>query len=266
MSDDTSASSGTPTAERASWAFSLAMGATTAAIAAFILQLAVVPTALVLVGVGLLVRLDAPTGRLARRLIIRFETDVTEDSEQLERRPRAMLALYALFPLALAINAWESAGPDDQWNTLAAAITALGCWVGWSFAEHGRQIGRPLRWFPYWLALSLAIGGFHTVGGPFHVRWASCESKLTDAVQAGEPITSHTTGWMCWPDAHVREVNGETRLYLDGGIANDNGEGLAYSPDGAIEAAPHIKALRDLGDGWYWFETGSALRFVWFDG
>jgi len=242
------------------------MGATTAAITAFLLQLAVVPTALVLVATGLLVRLDAPTGRLARRLIIRFETDVTEDSDRLERRPRALIGLFVLFPVALAINAWESAGPDDQWNTLAAAITAAGCWVGWSFAEHGRAIGRPIRWFPYWLAISLAIGLFHTVGGPFHVRWSVCESRLTDAVQHGDPLSTSTTGWMCWPDAYEREVDGEQRLYFDGGVANDNGEGLVYSPDGSIEHAGRIRALRDLGNGWYWFETGSTERSIWFDG
>ena len=242
------------------------MGATVAAIAAFVLQLAVVPTVMVLTAIGLLVRLDTPTGGLARRLIIRFETDVTEDSEPLDRRPRALLGLFALFPLVLAINAWESAGPNDQWNTLAAAITAVGCWVGWSFAEHSRSKGRPVRWFPYWLALSLAIGVFHTVGGPFAVRWATCSSRLTDAVQHGDPIGTHTTGWACWPNAHVRVVAGQTRLYLDGGIVNDSGEGLAYSPGGAIVSAPRMKNLRDLGDGWYWFETGSVVRSIWFDG
>ncbi|MDO8403157.1 MAG: hypothetical protein Q7T27_06640 [Pseudomonas sp.] len=254
------------TDERASWWFALAMGATVAAITAFLLQLAVVPTVLVLVATGLLVRLDAPTGRLARRLIIRFETDVTEDTDRLERRPRALVGLFALFPIALAINAWQAAGPDDQWNTLSAAITAGGCWVGWSFAEHGRATGRPIRWFPYWLAISMAVGVFHTVGGPFHVRWAVCESRLTEAVQQGKPLSTSTTGWMCWPDSHPREVDGQQRLYLDGGIVNDNGEGLVYSPDGAIERAGRIKALRDLGGGWYWFETGSTERSIWFDG
>ena len=24
--------------------------------------------------------------------------------------------------------------------------------------------------------------------------------------------------------------------------------------------------LRDLGSGWYWFETGSTERSIWFDG
>ena len=254
------------TDERASWWFSLALGATVAAIAAFLLQLAVVPTALVLVATVLLVRLDAPTGRLARRLIITFETDVTEDSDRLERRPRALLGLFALFPIALAINAWESAGPDDQWNTLAAAITAAGCWVGWSFAEHWRSSGKPIRWFPYWLAISLAIGVFHTVGGPFHVRWAMCESRLTDAANANATLSTSSTGWMCWPDAHERIVDGEQRYYFDGGVANDNGEGLVYSPDHSIEQASRIRALRDLGDGWYWFETGSSERSIWFDG
>ena len=253
-------------ATRASWWFSLAIGATTAAVAAFLLQLAVVPTLLVLAAVALLVRLDAPTGTLARRLIIRFETDVTEDSDQLNRRPRVLIALFALFPLALAINAWQSAGPDDQWNTFAAAITAAGCWVGWSFAEHGRSIGRPIRWFPYWLAVCLALGIFHTVGGPFQVRWAACHSKLTAAVEQGTPIGSRATGWMCWPEAHVREVNGQTRLYLDGGISSETGQGLVYSPDGAIEQTPRLQTLRDLGSGWYWFETGSVVRSIWFDG
>jgi len=251
---------------RASWWFSLAMGATTAAIAAFLLQLALVPTVLVLAAVALLVRLDAPTGTLARRLIIRFETDVTEDSDRIERRPRVLLALFAVFPLALAINACQSAGPDDQWNTLAAAITAAGCWVGWSFAEHGRSIGRPIRWFPFWLTVCLAIGIFHTVGGPFHVRWAYCQSRLTAAVTQGTPIGAHATGWMCWPDAHVRVVNDQTRLYLDGGINSETGQGLVYSPDGAIEQTSRLQALRDLGDGWYWFETGSVVRSIWFDG
>lgn len=248
------------------WTFSLAMGATAAALIAFALQLALVPTAIVFVAASALVRLDAPTERLARRLIIRFGTDVTDDADAIERRPRVMMALFAVFPLALAVNAWETAGPDDQWNTLAAAITAGGCWVGWSFAQHGRAIGRPIRWFPVWLVLCLAIGVFHTLGGPFHARWAYCESRLTDAVTAGRTIDDRSVGWLCWPDTHERVVDGETRLYFDGGISSDTGEGLVYSPDGSIERSGGMRALRNLGSGWYWFETGSVMRSIWFDG
>jgi hypothetical protein len=248
------------------WTFAIAMGATAASLIAFVLQLAAVPTAIVFVAATALIRLDAPTEKLARRLIIRFETNVTDDADTIERRPRVMLALFALFPIALAINAWETAGPDDQWNTLAAAITAGGCWVGWSFAQHGRAIGRPIRWFPAWLVLCLAIGGFHTIGGPFHARWAVCESRLTDAVTAGRPIDKDSVGWLCWPDTHERVVDGQTRLYFDGGLNSDTGAGLVYSPDAAIEREGGIRSLRDLGDGWYWFETGSVLRGIWFDG
>ena len=248
------------------WTFAIAMGATAAALIAFALQLALVPAAIVLVAATALVRFDAPTGRLARRLIIRFETNVTDDADTIERRPRVLMALFAIFPLILAINAWETAGPDDQWNTLASAITAGGCWVGWSFAQHGRAIGRPIRWFPAWLVLCLAIGLFHTFGGPFHARWASCESRLTAAVTAGEPVDDRSVGWMCWPDTTQKTVEGQTRLYFDGGVNSNSGSGLVYSPDGAIEHAGGLKALRDLGDGWYWFETGSVLRNIWIDG
>lgn len=252
------------------WPFALAVGSTFAAVAAFVLQLAVITTLLCLIAATLVVRLDRPTGTLARRLIIRFGTDVTDDAERIERRPRLMMSLYAIFPIALAANAWQAANPDDQWNQLTAAITAAGCWVGWSFAEHGRAGGRPLRWFPAWLALTLAVGVFHTFGGPYHVRWAVCEGRLTHAVEQGltpgRRLGDGPAGPLCWSDALVRKVNDEVRLYVDGGIGSDRGEGLAYSPTSAIEHAGGIRILRDLGDGWYWFETGSNLRSIWFDG
>jgi hypothetical protein len=148
----------------------------------------------------------------------------------------------------------------------AAAITAGGCWVGWSFAQHGRAIGRPIRWFRAWLVVCLAVGLFHTFGGPFHARWAYCESRLTDAVTTHSPIDSDSVGWLCWPDTNERVVDDETRLYFDGGVNSTSGSGLVYSPDGTIEHAGGLKALRDLGDGWYWFETGSVLRNIWIDG
>lgn len=262
MSDDPTATN------RQSWSFALAVGATVAAIAAFVLQLAVVPTLLFLAVSGLVVRFDVPSGLLARRLIIRFGTDVTDDAERIERRPRLMLALFIVFPLALAANAWQVADPDDQWNQLVAAITAAGCWVGWSFAEHGRAVGRPLRWFPVWLTVSLAIGSFHTLGGPFHVRWALCEDRLSSAVETGievgRRLGDEPAGWLCWSDSMVREVDGEIRLYVD--VSAEEGKGLVYSPDGSIERTSGIRVLRELGDGWYWFEVGSSLRSIWFDG
>lgn len=264
--DDSPAPNAHPHTTRDRWLLAVALGATASSLIAFALQLALIPAVLVMVAATMLVGLDEPTARLARRLMIRFETDVTDDSEPIDRRPRLLMVLFAVFPLALAINAWETAGPDDQWNTLAAAITAAGCWVGWSFSVHGKAIGRPLRWFPAWLALCVAIGVFHTVGGPFHVRWAYCQSRLTDAVTSGATVNKSSVGWMCWPDSTQREVDGQTRLYLDGGVTSLSGEGLVYSPDGAITRSPGIRALRDLGSGWYWFETGSVERSIWFDG
>jgi len=256
----------TPPHEPGRWTIAIAVGATASSMIAFALQLAVIPTLIVLVVVTALVRLDAPTSRLAQRLIIRFESDVTDDAETIERRPRLLLAMFALFPLALAINAWQTAEPNDQWNTLAAAITAAGCWVGWSFAEHGRRSGRPIRWFPVWLSLCMAIGLFHTVGGPFRVRWAMCEQRLTDAVAARVDVSESSVGRFCWPEAHEREVDGLVRLYLEGGITSESGEGLVHSPDGAIVRAPGLRVLRDLGGGWWWFQTGSVERSIWFDG
>ena len=270
MTDQTAPASEHPNVatghEPGRWTIAVAVGATATAVAAFALQLAVVPTAILLVALTALVRLDAPTSRLAQRLIIRFESDVTDDAEHIERRPRLLMAMFALFPLALAINASQTAGPNDQWNTLPGAITAAGCWVGWSFAQHGKQIGRPIRWFPLWLLVCLAIGVFHMFGGPFRVRWEYCEARLTDTITSGIDISESSVGWVCWPEAHEREVDGTVRLYLDGGITSDSGEGLAYSPDGAIIQAPGMRALRDLGSGWYWFETGSVERSIWFDG
>lgn len=250
----------------ARWSFALAAGATIAAISAVVLQLAVVPTALACAGATALIQLDAQAATLARRLVMRFETDVTEDASRIERRPWVTLALFCLFPLAMAFNAWISAEPDDQWNPLAAAITAGGCWVGWAFAQQLRLSHRASRWFPAWLTVALAVGIFYTVGGPFRVRWAVCESRLTAAVQRGEPIERDTVGRMCWYDATERDVDGERRLYFDGGQLNANGTGLVYSPDRSIEQAGGIRVLRELGGGWYWFETGSVLRSIWFDG
>ncbi|MDO8361465.1 MAG: hypothetical protein Q7V88_01085 [Actinomycetota bacterium] len=249
-----------------SWPFALAVGATVAALAAFALQLAVVPTLLVLVGVTALMLLDPSTARLAHRLIDMFEIDVTDDSEPLEKRPRLMVALFCLFPLVMAINAWQSSGPDEMWNQLAAAITAAGCWVGWAFAQHGRAIGRPVRWWPVWLTVALAVGVFYTVGGPFRARWAYCQPKLTVAVTRGEEVTKANTGSFCWHSARQRVVDGQTRLYLEGDEGDDDATGLVYSPDHAIERTPGIRMLRDLGDGWYYFEIGSVVRSIWFDG
>ena len=249
----------------ARWSFAVAAGATIAAITAFVLQLAVVPTLLVLVASTVLLRLDTQTATIARRLVLRFESDVTEEAERIERSPW-VIALFCLFPAVIAINAWFSAEPNDQWNPLAAAITAGGCWVGWAFGQHLRQSGRGTRWFPAWLVVALAIGAFYTVGGPFRVRWAVCSSRLTEVVTNDEVLSLANAGHLCWYDATERKVEGERRFYFDGGEVNDNGEGLVYSPDRSIERAGAMRVLRDLGDGWYWFETGSVLRSIWFDG
>ena len=186
------------------------------------------------------------------------------DAPRWTNHPRIVITVFfVLLPLSLTA-AWAAASPSQLWNPWALFYgLPVGLHV---FAFSLRRGGgsRPQRWWWIWLPLASLVILFFAVGGPFRARWAYCESRLTAAVSAGEPVEIHSTGRFCWHDAVERTVDGERRLYISGADEEGDGEGLVHSPSGAIERAPGIEMLRSLGGGWYYFEEGSPEKGFWF--
>jgi hypothetical protein len=180
------------------------------------------------------------------------------------RRPRLAVAIILIAPPLAISAAWDQAHPTTVWIPLALMVGPYVAFHVHAFAS--RDSDRPTaRWWWAWLPLASILVVFFAVGGPFRARWAYCQSRLTAAVTAGEPVEIANTGRFCWHDATERTVDGERRLYF-GGADDGDGSGLVYSPTGAIEQSAGLALLRDLGGGWYYFEEGSIVRGFWFDG
>jgi len=184
--------------------------------------------------------------------------------EDAKKSPTPLIIGIFLLPfLALYSGVAGLAEPTDVWNPGAMALTGLGAAIVYAFAHYRGTAERAARWWPYWLVLAIAVGSFVLIGGPFRTRWSYCESRLSAAVAAGEAISTDNTGRFCWHDAVERTVDGERRLYFDGGEQDDSGKGLVLSSDRSIEHAAGIKFLRRLTNGWYYFETGSVVHGYW---
>ena len=183
------------------------------------------------------------------------------------RHPRlTAVALFALPIVIVVAVMWQFSDPNYLWNGGVLWISSIFGYLAWTVAIELRAAGHQARWWNTWLTLMVLTTAFVVVGGPARARWAYCEDKLADAVTSGEQVTKANTGRFCWWDAEQLVVDGQTRLYTDQDDQNAaEGEGLVYSPDGAIEKAGGIEVLIDLGEGWYWFETGSPVRNFWFD-
>jgi len=183
------------------------------------------------------------------------------------RWPLATAAVAFLLPIAMLVGlSPDLSDPSDQWNGGILFVVAVIGFLTWLVVLELRVAGRRARWWGAWVTLACVVAGFMLVGGPARVRWAHCVDRLTTVVEAGNDVTESNTGRFCWHDADQRTVDGQVRLYLDRGDGSGEGaSGLVYSPDGAVESAGDVRSLIDLGDGWFWFETGSLVRNFWFD-
>lgn len=183
------------------------------------------------------------------------------------RHPRLTgVALFAV-PMVLVIAVvWQFSDPNYQWNGGVLWISSIFGYLAWTVAIELRAAGHQARWWRPWLTLMVITTVFVLVGGPARARWAYCDDKLSAAVQSGEQVTKANTGRFCWWDADQQIVDGQVRLYTETDDEHPGeGEGLAYSPDGAIEMSGGLDLLIKLGDGWYWFETGTPVRNFWFE-
>lgn len=188
------------------------------------------------------------------------------DSPRWSQHPRAAVTLLFVAPPLALTAAWEVASPTVLWSPWALVWgVPVGLFVYGYALRRGGGI-RPQRWWWVWLPLASLVILFFAVGGPFRVRWAYCESRLTAAVTAGTPVDIPSTGRFCWHDAVERTVDGERRLYISGADDDGDGKGLVHSPSGAIERAAGFSLLSELGDDWYYFEEGSPAKGFWFDG
>jgi hypothetical protein len=249
---------------RAGWGISAGLAATTAGVAAVITNPAV--TALVFISAASSIRRVAPAD-LSHRLRRKFFS--TERSVVRWVEPALC---FAVLPAAMTA-AWGESGPNRMWSPWALLFTCCVAWWAWSIAQRCRDSGRRARWWPVWLVGAIVVGGFFVVGGPFRARWAYCQERLTQVVVGGGSSGLSGTGRFCWHDARQRSVNGQTRFYAIGGDVDpyDNhvdldGNGFVYSPDRSIEHQDGITALRVLGGGWYYFESGSVDDGFWLDG
>ena len=210
------------------------------------------------VGAAITARFGLPD-RSARLLAL---TAAEEPRSPTHRRP--LVALIFLAPFIAVVGVWDAATPAQLWYPWALV------WgVGFGFLVYAFAVRRgggthPQRWWWAWLPIAAVVVVFFAAGGPFRVRWAHCEPRLTAAIERGDPIERSNTGRFCWHDAVEKTVDGQRRLYLED-AGEGRGAGFVYSPDGAVETAPGLQLLRKLGDGWYYFEEGSALRDFWFD-
>lgn len=187
------------------------------------------------------------------------------DTPRWTKHPRVAVAAFFIMPPLALTAAWAAAQPTTLWSPWALIYgVAVGLHV-YGYALHRGGGTRPRRWWWVWLSMASLVILFFAGGGPFRARWAYCESRLTAAVTADEPVDIPTTGRFCWHDAVERTVDGERRLYISGADDGD-GTGLVYSPAGEIEHSPGLELVRSLGGGWYYFEEGSAVKGFWFDG
>jgi hypothetical protein len=209
-------------------------------------------------GAALAARFGLPD-RSARLLAL----TVAEEPRPAKHQRLAVAGLF-LAPLIALAGVWDAATPAQLWYPWALVWGVGFGFLVYAFAVRRGGGTRPQRWWWAWLPIAGIVVVFFAAGGPFRARWSYCESRLSAAVARDEPIERSNTGRFCWHDATDKTVDGQRRLYLEDGTAG-SGTGFAYSPDRAIEQTPGLQLLRNLGNGWYYFEEGSALRDFWFD-
>lgn len=255
---------------RPGWGWAIASAALIVGLAAYFFPLAPFWTLLWLVTLVLLLRLTP----LGHRWVITQQSALLSEvgtHPLITRHPRLVAVAVFALPVVLAPGiAWDLSDPGQRWNGGALWAMAVFGFIVRTVVEELRRSGRPARWWKPWLALTLALGGLVLVGGPARIRWAECDGPMTVAATTDLDFSREATGRWCWDGAEQRMVDGVLRLYVSTDDAPDappdSGEGLAFSPDGRITTSGGIRTLVPLGDGWYWFETGSPVHSFWFDG
>lgn len=240
------------------WGWSIASASLVVGLVAFFFPLAPFWTLLWLAALTVLFGLTP----LGERWVITQRSALLSDvvaHPSVSNHPRLVAAAVFIVPAVLVPGvAWDLSDPGQRWNGGALWGIAVFGFLVRSMVEELRSAGHRARWWFVWLALAIVLGGLMLVGAPGRIRWAYCESRMNDG------------GTLCWGDAARRVVGGDQRYYFDiddsPGALPDAGEGLVYSPTRAIETAGVVRVLVPLGDGWYWFETGSPVRDFWFDG
>lgn len=254
------------------WGWSLASATLVVGLVAFFFPLAPFWTLLWLVGLTALFALTPLGSRWVATQTAALLSDVAAHPV-IGRHPRIVAVAVFVLPVVFTPGvAWDLSDPGQRWNGGALwAIAVLGVLVRSMVAEL-RSTGHRARWWQPWLVLTIVAGALMLVGLPARVRWAHCQPGLTAAVTGAttaDEVDISDDRW-CWSDAEVRIVAGDVRLYTEVDTSPtaspDAGEGIAYSPGRAIETAGSVRVLVPLGDGWYWFETGSPVRDFWFDG
>lgn len=274
MSDTSTADPALRDTSHPGWGWSIASAALVVGLVAFFFPLAPFWSLFWLAGLTLVFALT-PLG--AKWVITQQSALLAEVSHPVvTRHPRAVAVTVFVLPALLVPGvAWDLSDPGQLWNGGALWAIAVFGFLVRTVVEELRDSGHPARWWKPWLAVTIVAGTLALVGAPARLRWQHCAPLLRAAVDAAPSpdqvdVSAASTDRWCWTDADVRVVDDQVRLYTafdDGADAPpDAGEGMVFSPDRAIESAGDVRVLVDLGDGWYWFETGSPLRDFWFDG
>ena len=257
----------TSTAARPSWNWVIGSSALAVGLIAFFFPVAPLWTIIGLVIVALILRFTRVGARWVQDERSAMFTGLVNHPAMLRHHNLVAATLFILPLLVLPGVAWALSGPSVQWNGGAMWIVALFGFVVFAIAQEQRAAGMKARWWQAWVVFASVMAVFLVVGGPARLRWAYCESRLTRVVSRGDEVTEENTGRFCWHDVPQKVVDGQTRLYTEDGEGDSlDGKGLVYSPDRAIELTGGIRLLIDLGDGWYWFETGTTVRSFWLDG
>lgn len=256
------------------WGWSIASATLVVGLAAFFFPLAPFWTLLWLAALSLVLGLTPLGAKWVITQQSALLADVTHPA--LTRHPRLVAATVFVLPTLLVPGvAWDLSDPGQRWNGGALWAIAVFGFLVRTVVEELRAAGHRSRWWKPWLLITIVAGVMVLAGVPARARWAHCAPLLQAAVEAAPSldrvdVSSEGTDRWCWTNADVRVVDGELRLYTGVDDAADApvnaGEGIVFSPDGAIETAGGVRVLVALGDGWYWFETGSPVRNFWFDG
>lgn len=256
------------------WGWSLASATLVVGLAAFFFPLAPFWTLLWLAALSLVFGLTPLGAKWVITQQSALLADVTHPA--LTRHPRLVAAVVFVLPTLLVPGvAWDLSDPGQRWNGGALWAIAVFGFLVRTVVEELRAAGHRARWWKPWLAITIVAGVLVLAGAPARARWSHCAPLLRAAIEAAPSpemvdVSADSTDRWCWTDADVRVVDGEVRLYTDLDDAIDappnSGEGIVFSPDAAVESAGEVRVLVPLGDGWYWFETGSPVRDFWFDG
>jgi uncharacterized membrane protein HdeD (DUF308 family) len=274
MSNPGSADTASRAETHPGWGWSIASATLVVGLAAFFFPLAPFWTLLWLAALSLVFGLTPLGAKWVITQRSALLADVTHPA--LTRHPRLVAVVVFVLPTLLVPGvAWDLSDPGQRWNGGALWAIAVFGFLVRTVVEELRAAGHRARWWKPWLLITIVAGMLVLVGAPARARWAHCEPLLRAAVDAAPSLeqvdvsTDATDRW-CWTNADLRVVDGDLRLYTDIDDAADApanaGEGIVFSPDRSVETAGGVRVLIGLGDGWYWFETGSPVRRFWFDG